>query len=70
VTRAELRQFGHSHVVARCDTSSAESVTAASGRSRNRWDRAVFSSTPRRCYGPAGSKTCRLPNGTRCSPST
>jgi NAD(P)-dependent dehydrogenase (short-subunit alcohol dehydrogenase family) len=31
VTRAELRQFGHSHVVARCDTSSAESVTAASG---------------------------------------
>ena len=30
VTRAELRQLGHSHVVTRCDTSSAESVTAAS----------------------------------------
>src|SRR5258708_39897950 len=29
-TRAELREFGHSHVVTRCDTSSAESVTAAS----------------------------------------
>src|SRR6478735_6301203 len=30
-TRAELRELGHSHVVARCDTSSAESVAAASG---------------------------------------
>jgi NAD(P)-dependent dehydrogenase (short-subunit alcohol dehydrogenase family) len=29
-TRAELRELGHSHVVARCDTSSAESVAAAS----------------------------------------
>jgi NAD(P)-dependent dehydrogenase (short-subunit alcohol dehydrogenase family) len=30
VTGAELRELGHSHVVARCDTSSAESVAAAS----------------------------------------
>ncbi len=32
VTRAALRKLGHSHVVARCDTSSAESVTAALGK--------------------------------------
>ena len=31
VTRAELRELGRDHVVAPCDTSSAESVTAASG---------------------------------------
>jgi NAD(P)-dependent dehydrogenase (short-subunit alcohol dehydrogenase family) len=31
VTRAELRELGRDHVVTRCDTSSAESVTAASG---------------------------------------
>ena len=31
VTRAELGKFGHDHVVATCDTSSIESVTAASG---------------------------------------
>src|SRR3981189_1012573 len=30
VTGAELHKLGDSHVVARCDTSSAESVTAAS----------------------------------------
>jgi NAD(P)-dependent dehydrogenase (short-subunit alcohol dehydrogenase family) len=29
-TRAELREFGRDHVVARCDTSSADSVAAAS----------------------------------------
>ena len=30
VTRAELRELGRDHVVTRCDTTSAESVTAAS----------------------------------------
>src|ERR1700737_1734867 len=30
VTDAELRKLGHDHVVTRCDTSSAESVAAAS----------------------------------------
>src|SRR3979490_1228742 len=30
VTRAELRELGCEHVIARCDTSSAESVAAAS----------------------------------------
>jgi NAD(P)-dependent dehydrogenase (short-subunit alcohol dehydrogenase family) len=31
VTRAELRELGGEHVIAACDTSNAESVTAASG---------------------------------------
>jgi NAD(P)-dependent dehydrogenase (short-subunit alcohol dehydrogenase family) len=30
ITRAELREYGREHVVTRCDTSSAESVTATS----------------------------------------
>ncbi len=35
-------------------------------QSKNRSDPAACWSTPRRCCGPAGSKTCRWPNGTRC----
>src|SRR5712671_7383993 len=61
VTGAALRELGCEHVIARCDTSSAESVAAAS-------ETTLKSLGP--CSVPVRSKPCRWPNGTPFSPST
>ncbi len=54
VTAAELRELGAGHITARCDTSSAESVTAVSEAVEKALGPAACWSTPRRCCGPAG----------------
>ena len=64
-TDAKLLERGDGHVVARCDTSSSDSVTAVSETIEKSLGRAAFWSTPRRRLRPGGLETCRLPNGMR-----
>src|SRR5438552_17249012 len=71
ITQAELRKLGSECVVTRCDTSSVESVTAASATiEKNRWVRVTCWSTRRPCCVPARSTRYRLPSGTRSCRST
>ena len=65
VTLAALREIDGGHMVTGCDTTSAESVTAASEAIVKSLGPCACWSTPRRCCGPARSMSCRWRSGTR-----
>ena len=69
-TLAELREVSRDHVVTRCDTSSAESVTAASETIEKALGSCGVLVNAAAVLRPGGWKTSRSRNGTRCCPST
>src|SRR5438132_2684880 len=70
VTRAELGKLGAGHVIARCDTSSFESVTAASSTIEKSLGPCQVLVNTAAVLRPGALDSLSLPNGTRFSPST
>ena len=70
VTRAELNKISSGHVVSRCDTSSADSVTAASETIEKALGPCGVLVNAAAVLRPGGLDTLSLQNGTRCFPST